>query len=124
MRDATSTAFVYVCALMCVLTCFGRSGGQRGASVDSLRGTNGADFESGASVERCGGEGLSFSFFGGSSVSKNTALSLCLAISCLSQKKTEEKGLMDASLVFLSLYTHAPNTLLLLLDGQECVCHD
>mmetsp|Transcript_25864 Transcript_25864/g.43985 ORF Transcript_25864/g.43985 Transcript_25864/m.43985 type:complete len:223 (-) Transcript_25864:822-1490(-) len=47
---------------------FARSSGQRGASVESLRGTSGADFESKGTVERCA---TGFSFFGGNSIDRS-----------------------------------------------------
>jgi hypothetical protein len=45
---------------------FVKSGGQRGASVETLRGTHGADFENKAVVTRGGGEGVFCGCFGSS----------------------------------------------------------
>jgi hypothetical protein len=45
---------------------FVKSGGQRGASVETLRGTHGADFENKAVVKRGGGEGVLCGCFGSS----------------------------------------------------------
>lgn len=46
---------------------FRRSGGDRGADLDTLRGTYGPEFEGYAKINRAGGAGLSCGCFGGSS---------------------------------------------------------
>lgn len=43
-----------------------KSGGQRGASIETLRGTHGADFENMAVVKRGGDEGILCGCFGSS----------------------------------------------------------
>jgi hypothetical protein len=49
------------------MQCAIRSGGDRGADLDTLRGTHGPDFEGYAKINRSGGAGISCSCFGGSS---------------------------------------------------------
>ena len=44
---------------------FERSGGDRGADIETIRGTNGPDFEGYATIHRADGVGISCSCFGG-----------------------------------------------------------
>ncbi|VEU37533.1 unnamed protein product [Pseudo-nitzschia multistriata] len=49
---------------------FRRSGGERGADIDTLRGTHGPEFEGYAKINRSGGAGISCGCFGGSGDTK------------------------------------------------------
>lgn len=61
---------------------FRRSGGDRGADIDTLRGTHGPDFEGYATINRAGSVGVSCGCFGGKNDNKKEKIILIKGAYC------------------------------------------
>ena len=116
------TAFVYLLffsafiiamfgVLLSRLICnvLNRSGGDRGADLDTLRGTHGPDFEAYAKINRAGGAGISCGCFGSSKDDKNEKIILIKGAYCfVFTKETDPSPKYAISLAHQKVKLHQP----------------
>jgi hypothetical protein len=98
--------FYYCHVVMCYYI---RSGGDRGADLDTLRGTHGPDFEAYAKINRAGGAGISCGCFGSSKDDKNEKIILIKGAYCfVFTKKTDPSPKYAISLAHQKVKLHQP----------------
>jgi hypothetical protein len=99
----------------CYSSTANRSGGERGADIKTLRGSQGADFEGNATIQRAGGVGVSCGCFGGSD-DKSEQIILIKGPYCfVFGKETDQAPKYAISLAHLKAKLQSPS------HGMFCV---